>query len=73
VKDDPVAACLLEMCRRVEREFTLREIVARVMDERPEMIIDFAEAWGRLMRGKHIRVSRHGLPNTYEVAAGEGP
>jgi hypothetical protein len=67
VNDDPTAACLLEMCHRVQREFTLREIVARVMDERPEMIMEFAEAWGRLVREKLIRVSRPGLPNTYEL------
>lgn len=60
------------MCQRVQREFTLREIVARVSDERPEMIMEFAEAWGRLMRGRQIRVSRQGLPNMYEVTRVDG-
>jgi hypothetical protein len=62
---------LLDMCRRVEKEFTLREIVARVLDERPEMVLRFAEAWGELIRRKQIRVRREGRPSTYEVVLQE--
>jgi hypothetical protein len=65
---DRMAAYVLAMCQRMEREFTLREIVARVQDERPEMIADFAEAWGRLIERKEIRRRTNGVPSLYEVA-----
>ncbi len=58
---------LLSMCQRVEREFTLDEIVSRMLDERPEMILEFAETWGNLIQSKKIRISKPGRPNTYEV------
>jgi hypothetical protein len=67
VTDDQKIAYLLGMCQRVERQFTLREIVARVLDERPEMIMEFADTWDHLLRQKHIRVCKSGMPNTYEV------
>ena len=66
-EDEQTLAHLLDLCRRVEKEFTLREIVGRVLDERPEMVLRFAEAWGELIRRHHIRVRREGRPSTYEV------
>ena len=66
---DQMAAYVLAMCQRMERQFTLKEIVARVQGERPEMIDDFAEVWGKLIARKKIRRSKCGLPHTYEVAA----
>jgi hypothetical protein len=66
--DDRAAVHVLDMCHRMEREFTLGELVARVMDERPDMIIEFAEAWGRLISSKFVRVRRRGEPCTYVVA-----
>ena len=65
---DHMAAYVLAMCQRIEREFTLKEIVTRVQDERPDMIKEFAEAWGRLIARKEIRRSKNGLPSLYEVA-----
>jgi hypothetical protein len=58
---------VLGICERVEREFTLREVVARILDERPEMILEFADVWGKLFKDKLIGVCRGGAPNTYEL------
>ena len=66
--DDRAAVHVLDMCQRLEQEFTLGEVVARVMDERPDMIVDFAEAWSRLIHSKFVRVRRKAEPCTYEVA-----
>jgi hypothetical protein len=64
---DRMAAYVLATCQRIEREFTLKEIVARVQDERPDMIKEFAEAWGRLIARKEIRRSTNGVPSLYQV------
>lgn len=66
VEDQP-ALRVFGMCKRVERQFTLKEIVARVIDERPELILEFASAWGRLIRDKLIRVRQPGNPTLYEI------
>jgi hypothetical protein len=66
--DDRAAVHVLGMCQRLEAEFTLRELVARVLDERPEMIMEFAEAWGRLFQNKLVRLCKQARPCTYEVA-----
>jgi hypothetical protein len=58
---------VLGICERVEREFTLREVVARILDERPEMILEFADLWGKLFRDKVISICHGGAPNTYEL------
>jgi hypothetical protein len=60
-------AYVLAICQRIEREFTLREIIARVTTERPEMIMEFAELWGSLIRDKLVVISRNGEPNTYRL------
>jgi hypothetical protein len=66
--DDRSAAHVLDMCQRMEHEFTLKELVARVLDERPDMIVEFAEAWGRLIQNKLIRLCREtSRPCTYAV------
>jgi hypothetical protein len=68
-RSDKAAAYILGMCQRVERGFTLREIVARVQSERPEMILEFAATWGRLIRNKMIRILREAEPCLYEVGS----
>jgi hypothetical protein len=65
--EDMTAARVLDMCQRMERGFTLKEIVARVLDERPEIILDFANAWARLIRNRRIRVLQSGEPCLYAV------
>jgi hypothetical protein len=70
--DDRAASHVLDICQRLEQEFTLGEVVARVMDERPDLIVDFAEAWGLLIHHKFVRVRRKAEPCTYEVAANSG-
>jgi hypothetical protein len=60
-------AYVLAICQRIEREFTLREIIARVSTERPEMIVEFAELWGSLIRDKRVAICRNGEPNTYQL------
>jgi hypothetical protein len=67
---DKTAAYVFGMCQRVERHFTLREIVARIADERPEMILEFAATWGRLIRNKTIRLLKQGEPCLYEIGDG---
>jgi hypothetical protein len=66
--DDRTAVYVLGICQRVERSFTLKEIVARVREERPEVILAFASAWGRLIQHKFIRIIRPGDPSYYEVS-----
>jgi len=65
--EDITAARVLEMCQRMERGFTLKGIVARVLNERPEIILEFADAWGRLIRNRRIRVLQSGEPCLYAV------
>jgi hypothetical protein len=66
--DDRTAVHVLDMCHRLEQEFTLKELVARILDERPDMIVEFAEAWGRLIQNKLIRLCKGARPCTYVVA-----
>lgn len=65
--NDRAAVHVLDMCQRLEQEFTLKELVARILDERPDMIIEFADAWGRLIQNKLIRLSKGARPCTYAV------
>jgi hypothetical protein len=60
-------AYVLGVCERVESRFTLREIVARIASERPEMILEFAQVWGRLIRDEAIALCSSGTPNTYRL------
>jgi hypothetical protein len=63
-------AYVLGVCERVEVEFTLREIVTRIVNERPEMILEFAQVWGRLIRDEAIALCSSGRPNTYRLTGG---
>ena len=56
---------LLDMCRRFGRDFTMSEIVERVLDERPEMMFEFSEIWGDLIRNKSVAVFLRTQPCTY--------
>jgi hypothetical protein len=67
--DDRAAIYVLDVCRRIERHFALAEIVARIRDERPEMIMEFASAWGRLIQHKFIRGVKSGETKLYEIAS----
>lgn len=67
--EEQKVAYLLGMCQRVEREFTLREIIARVLEERPDMMMEFPNVWGNLISHKLIKVRQFGEPNTYELCA----
>ncbi|MEZ0275705.1 MAG: hypothetical protein ACAH88_12435 [Roseimicrobium sp.] len=58
-------AQVLDMCQRFNREFTLSEIVARVVDERAELVVEFSEIWGVLIMSKNVRVFTSGEPATY--------
>lgn len=64
---DQTAAYVLEVCRRVEKEFTLKEIVARIAAERPEMILEFAGAWARLISGRTLRMLKSGETCLYTL------
>ena len=68
LKTDKAAAHVFAMCERMERDFTMKEIVARVLDERPTIILQFAEIWGRLIQSKLIKIHKAGEVDTYEVA-----
>lgn len=69
-KNAPLIAHLLAMCRQMEREFTLHELIARALNERPEMVLDFAQAWHELVRTDKVRVLRYGRPSTYVLNEG---
>jgi hypothetical protein len=72
-KEERIKAHLLEICQRARQDFTLRDIVSRVMHERPDMIHDFAQAWNELIHAKRIRLHRRGRPCTYELARDDVP
>jgi hypothetical protein len=67
VSDQQMLAHTLGLCERVGRRFTLRELVALISDERPELMVDFPEIWGALIRHKRVRVYQIGEPNVYEI------
>src|SRR5687768_12535716 len=64
---EPAVACVLDMCRRTKPPFTLMEIVARIQQERPEMIVEFASIWGKLIHARLVQVCA-GPTGLYEVA-----
>jgi hypothetical protein len=66
---DRAAAQVLEMCQQLDHEFTLQQLVAQVLNDRPDIIVEFAEVWGRLVESKLILLC-HGSsrPCTYAVA-----
>jgi hypothetical protein len=66
---DRAAAQVLEMCRQLDREFTLQELVAQVLNDKPDMIVEFAEAWERLVESKLVLLCQgSSRPCTYAVA-----
>jgi hypothetical protein len=69
-EEERTIAYVLDVCQRSRRGFTLREIIAHVRDERPEVILEFASIWAELLRHKRIRVFQNGEPCTYEVLGG---
>jgi hypothetical protein len=48
----------------------LRDVVARMLQERPGMILDFADAWEELIRTKRVRLHLNGRPCTYVLSEG---
>jgi hypothetical protein len=69
MNDDPIIAHVLQICSRTEKGqgFTLSEVIARVVLERPDMIMGFSTAWGALIRTKKVRIMRAGEPCLYEL------
>jgi hypothetical protein len=65
--EDRALAHVLGMCRRLESNFSMKEIVARIRRRKARVVLEFAAAWGRLIRAKIIRRCKRGLPDTYEV------
>jgi hypothetical protein len=68
--DDKTAAYVLGVCQRLRARFTLAEIVARMLMERPSLVVEFPSAWGRLIKHKFIRRIRHAEPSEYELTPG---
>ena len=66
-EEERKSAQVLDMCRRFRRDFSLAEIVERVVDERSELMFEFSEIWGGLIRQKSIRAMPTGTPSTYQV------
>jgi hypothetical protein len=60
---------LLAICRQRRGGFTLGEVVAAVLREKPGEVREFAKAWGELHERGLLRVRRAGRPTTYEVVA----
>jgi hypothetical protein len=47
--------CLLVICRKLGAEFTLAELVDRVVQENPDRIPEFADAWRELVRRRQVQ------------------
>jgi hypothetical protein len=45
---------LLVICRQLGAQFTLEEVVARVVQERPDKIHECASAWRELIRKRQV-------------------
>lgn len=63
-------AYVLNVCQRIEKRFALSEVVTRVAHERPELVGEFAAAWGALIKHRLIRMVQRANPSLYEVAEG---
>jgi hypothetical protein len=68
--DDNTAAYVLGVCQRLEGRFTLTEIVARILMERPLSVVEFPSAWGRLIKHKFVCRIRQADPSLYELTPG---
>jgi hypothetical protein len=64
---DQAAAHLFDMCQRMGRQFTMQGILARMFNEQPGMVFQFAELWARLISHQLVKVNQSGEINTYEV------
>jgi hypothetical protein len=58
---------VLEVCRSIGDGFSLRDVVARVHEERPELAENLPDAWGDLIRLKKVRVYSSGETLLYQV------
>jgi hypothetical protein len=72
-EQERITAHLLDICARARPGFTLRDVVSRVIHERPDLIHDFAHAWNNLIHDKRIRMRQRGRPCTYEIAHEDAP
>jgi len=69
-RDDKTAAYVLGVCQRLKSGFTLAEIVARIIMERPTVVVEFPSAWGRLIKHKFVRRIKRAEPPIYELTPG---
>jgi hypothetical protein len=46
---------VLVLCRKLGAEFTLTELVDRVVQENPDRIHEFADAWRELVRRRRVQ------------------
>jgi hypothetical protein len=60
---------LQSICLTSGGRFTLGDVVTRVLEERPGMIQEFADAWSEMLQRDLVRVCRPGRPAVYEVVA----
>lgn len=58
---------VLEVCRSKGRHFSLRDVIVRIHEERPELAEEFPSIWGDLIRLKKVRVCSAGETMLYEV------
>lgn len=66
--DHRPASHVLCLCRTLQAEFTLKDLVNRLTAERPEIVHLFADAWTTLLNSHLVRVRSLGDTTTYEVA-----
>lgn len=66
--DHRPASHVLCLCRTLQAEFTLKDIVGRLTSERPDIVHLFADAWTTLLNSQLIRVCSLGDTTTYELA-----
>ena len=64
---NPISAYVLEVCRSIGDHFSLKDLVARIHEERPELTEDLPDAWGDLIRLKKVRACARGETLLYEV------
>lgn len=67
MREKSAASCVLEICLSRGKRFSLRDVVARVHEQHPELTDEFPTIWGQLVRRKKVRVCYSEETLLYEV------
>ena len=66
--DHESASYLVSVCRRMAASFSLDEVIAHVMVERPTFVLEFAPIWRGLILNHRIRGAAQGDLISYQLA-----